>query len=159
MVWQLTDSSLGFEEENSGALGRGFRCGFLGMLHLEIITERLRREFNLELIITSPSIPYKIIHKNDKEEIIYNPNLFPDHGNYKSCFEPMVNLVIIVPSDYVSIVSKLLYNYEGEIGEKFRKFSIHLGSDGLRFELNWRINQATIILTWKKNQSRKELVV
>jgi GTP-binding protein LepA len=114
---KLTDSSLGFDEESSGALGRGFRCGFLGMLHLEIITERLRREFDLDLIITSPSIPYRIIHKNDKEEIIYNPNLFPDHGNYKICYEPMVNLTIIVPADYVSIVAKLLYNYEGILGE------------------------------------------
>lgn len=114
---KLTDSSLQFEEENSGALGRGFRCGFLGMLHLEIITERLRREFNLNLIITSPSIPYQIVHKNGKEETIYNPNLFPDHGNYESCMEPIVNLTIIVPSDYVSTVSKLLYEYEGELGE------------------------------------------
>lgn len=114
---KLTDSSLQFEEENSGALGRGFRCGFLGMLHLEIITERLRREFDLELIITSPSIPYKIIHKNDKEETIYNPNLFPDHGNYKSCLEPMVKLTIICPSDYVSTVCQLLYGFEGELGD------------------------------------------
>jgi GTP-binding protein LepA len=114
---KLTDSSLQFEEENSGALGRGFRCGFLGMLHLEIITERLRREFDLDLIITSPSIPYKIIHKNDKEEIIYNPNLFPDHGNYKSCMEPMVKLTIICPSDYVSTVCQLLYGFEGVLGD------------------------------------------
>jgi GTP-binding protein LepA len=114
---KLTDSSLQFEEENSGALGRGFRCGFLGMLHLEIITERLRREFDLDLIITSPSIPYKIIHKNDKEEIIYNPNLFPDHGNYKSCMEPMVKLTIICPSDYVSTVCQLLYGFEGILGD------------------------------------------
>ncbi len=114
---KLSDSSLQFDEENSGALGRGFRCGFLGMLHLEIITERLRREFGLELIITSPSIPYKVIHKNGKEEIIYNPSLFPDHGNYTACYEPFVKLTIITPSDYVSTICQLLYSFEGELGE------------------------------------------
>jgi GTP-binding protein LepA len=110
---KLSDSSLSFEEETSGILGRGFRCGFLGMLHLEIITERLRREHNLELVITSPSIPYLVTDKNGKKETIYNPAYFPDHGNYLECEEPMVLLTIITPPDYVSNVTKILYDHEG----------------------------------------------
>jgi GTP-binding protein LepA len=68
---KLSDSSFSYEEESSGTLGRGFRCGFLGMLHLEIITERLNREFNLDLIVTMPSITYKVILRNGKENTIY----------------------------------------------------------------------------------------
>ncbi|MEK7148011.1 MAG: elongation factor 4, partial [Patescibacteria group bacterium] len=75
---KLSDSAFSFEEESSGILGRGFRCGFLGMLHLEIITERLRREFNLPLVITLPSITYKIRYKNGSEETIYTPSFFPE---------------------------------------------------------------------------------
>jgi GTP-binding protein LepA len=110
---KLSDSSLSFEEEASGILGRGFRCGFLGMLHLEIITERLRREFNLELIITTPSIPYKVKQKSGVEEIVYNPAHFPNHGDYIECLEPMVKLNIICPPEYISAVTKILYEHEG----------------------------------------------
>lgn len=130
---KLSDSSLSFEEEASGILGRGFRCGFLGMLHLEIITERLRREFNLELVITSPSIPYKVMVKKGAEiveEEIYNPAHFPEHGMYVECFEPMVKLNIICPPDYVSQVTKILYDHEGitEETDVFSgdRFSMHI---------------------------------
>lgn len=130
---KLSDSSLSFEEEASGILGRGFRCGFLGMLHLEIITERLRREHNLELIITSPSIPYLVTVKNGAdavEEEIYNPAHFPDHGDYVSCKEPMVKLNIICPPDYVSNVTKILYDHEGVTEEtdvfSGERFSMHI---------------------------------
>jgi GTP-binding protein LepA len=85
---KLSDSSLTFEEETSGSLGRGFRCGFLGMLHLEIITERLRREHDMDLIITQPTIIYKIKLKSGEEQTIYNPSLFPDHGDVASVEEP-----------------------------------------------------------------------
>ncbi len=77
----LSDSAFSYEEEASGSLGRGFRCGFLGMLHLEIITERLRREFNLKLIITTPSITYEVVLKTGKREKIYSPYFFPDSLN------------------------------------------------------------------------------
>jgi GTP-binding protein LepA len=130
---KLSDSSLSFEEEASGILGRGFRCGFLGMLHLEIITERLRREHNLELIITSPSIPYLVTVKNGAEAVeeeIYNPAHFPDHGDYISCKEPMVKLNIICPPDYVSNVTKILYDHEGVTEEtdvfSGERFSMHI---------------------------------
>ena len=85
---QLSDSSFSFEEETSGSLGRGYRVGFLGMLHLEIVTERLRREFNLELIITQPTIIYNVKLKNGKNVVIYNPSLFPDHGDIAEIKEP-----------------------------------------------------------------------
>ena len=78
---RLSDSAFSYEEETSGALGRGFRCGFLGMLHLEIITERLRREHNLDLVVTQPSITYQVKLKNGKEQTVYSPHLFPNDGD------------------------------------------------------------------------------
>jgi GTP-binding protein LepA len=113
---RLSDSSFSYEEESSGTLGRGFRCGFLGMLHLEIITERLNREFNLELIVTMPSITYKVILRNGKEEIIYSPHLFPDDGNVVKVFEPWVNVKIISPSIYLSQLMPFLYDHEAQVG-------------------------------------------
>jgi len=112
---RLSDSSFSYEEESSGTLGRGFRCGFLGMLHLEIITERLNREFNLELIVTMPSITYKVVLRNGKEETIYSPHLFPDDGNIIKVFEPWVNVKIIAPSIYTSQLMPFLYEHEAEV--------------------------------------------
>ncbi len=112
---RLSDSSFSYEEESSGTLGRGFRCGFLGMLHLEIITERLNREFDLELIVTMPSITYKVILRNGKEEIIYSPHLFPDDGNIVKVFEPWVNVKIIAPTIYMSSLMPFLYDHEAQV--------------------------------------------
>jgi len=112
---RLSDSSFSYEEESSGALGRGFRCGFLGMLHLEIITERLRREFSLNLIITTPSITYEVVLKNGKREMIYSPAFFPDDSNVQSILEPWVNLHIITPAEYFGTLSKVLYEHEATI--------------------------------------------
>ena len=109
---RLSDSSFSYEEESSGTLGRGFRCGFLGMLHLEIITERLNREFDLELIVTMPSITYKVQLRNGKEEIIYSPHLFPDDGNVVKVLEPWVRVRIITPSRYLSFLMPFLYEHE-----------------------------------------------
>lgn len=111
---KLSDSSLTFEEESSGALGRGFRCGFLGMLHLEIITERLKREFNLELVVTTPSITYKVRYRNGKEEMIYSPHAFPNDGDVSEVTEPWVEIKIITPTDYLGNIMTLLYDHEGE---------------------------------------------
>ena len=113
---KLTDASLSYEEETSGTLGRGYRCGFLGMLHLEIITERLHREFNLELIIATPSITYEVEYLNGEKKIIYSPALFPDYGSYKSVAEPWVKAKIITPPNYVGNILTLLYEHEGEVG-------------------------------------------
>jgi GTP-binding protein LepA len=114
---RLSDSSFSHEEESSGSLGRGFRCGFLGMLHLEIITERLRREFDLDLIITSPSITYEAQLKNGKRVIIYSPSLFPDHGMAEKIYEPWVTAKIIAPPEYSGVIMQLLFDHEAMVKE------------------------------------------
>lgn len=114
---RLSDSSLSYEEEASSVLGRGYRCGFLGMLHLEIISERLRREFQLELIVTLPSINYEVTTKNGKTQMVYTPAQFPAHGDIVSIKEPWVALTIIVPGDYLGPVMQLLFDHEAEVGE------------------------------------------
>lgn len=113
---KLSDSSLSYEEESSGVLGRGYRCGFLGMLHLEIVTERLRREFNIEIIITAPSIAYEITDlKTGKVESIYAASRFPDHGAQVSIREPWILGQIMVPPEYLGNVMTLLYEHEGQV--------------------------------------------
>lgn len=112
---RLSDSSFSYEEESSGLLGRGFRCGFLGMLHLEIITERLSREFDLELVITMPSITYKVVLKNGKEETIYSPHVFPDDGMISKVFEPWILGTIIVPTLYSSVLTPFFFDHEAQI--------------------------------------------
>lgn len=114
---QLSDSAFSFEEESSGSLGRGFRCGFLGMLHLEIITERLRREFDLDLVITTPSIIYEVEYLNGKKATIYSPYYFPDDSNINKVFEPWVNVKIITPAQYLGAIMQLLFEHEAEVGE------------------------------------------
>ncbi|KKP89383.1 elongation factor 4 [Candidatus Nomurabacteria bacterium RIFOXYC2_FULL_36_19] len=114
---KLSDSSFSYEEESSGSLGRGFRCGFLGMLHLEIITERMKREFNLNLVITTPSIVYEVENNNGKKEKIYSPYFFPDDSSIKNVFEPWVNAKIITPSNYLGNIMQILFDHEGEVGD------------------------------------------
>ncbi len=114
---RLSDSAFSFEEESSGILGRGFRAGFLGMLHLEIITERLKREFKLPLVLTLPSVTYKLIYKDRKEKVIYTPSLFPDDHLVDQILEPWVNVTVIIPPEYTSAVIKFLYEFEVELGE------------------------------------------
>jgi len=109
---KLTDSSLTYEEEASGTLGRGFRCGFLGMLHLEIITERLRREFNLDLIVTLPSINYVVTNKKGEKIKAYSPSAFPDFGDITEINEPWTNIKIILPNEYLGDVMQVLYSHE-----------------------------------------------
>jgi GTP-binding protein LepA len=112
---RLSDSSLSFEEESSGILGRGFRCGFLGMLHMEIITERLHREFGLEIIITSPSISYEITWSDGSVEEVYAANRFPEHGEKVTIREPWILGQIIVPGDYIGNIMTLLYEHEASV--------------------------------------------
>lgn len=114
---RLSDSSFTYEEESSGVLGRGFRCGFLGMLHLEIITERLRREFNLELVVTLPSITYEVLLRNGKKEMIYSPHFFPEDHLIGEVREPWVNGKIITPHEYVGPIMQILFTHEAEVGE------------------------------------------
>ncbi len=114
---RLSDSAFSFEEEVSGALGRGYRCGFLGMLHLEIITERLRREFNLELIVTMPSVTYEVETRNNQRLIVYSPHLFPDDGSVTKVYEPWVNVSIITPEVYVGTLMPFMYDHEANVDE------------------------------------------
>ncbi len=114
---RLSDSAFSYEEEVSGALGRGYRCGFLGMLHLEIITERLRREFSIELIVTLPSITYEVVLRNGEKRIVYSPHLFPDDGSVAKVQEPWVKAAIITPLEYVGTLMPFLYDHEAEVGD------------------------------------------
>lgn len=112
---QLSDSSLSYEEESSGVLGRGFRCGFLGMLHMEIVTERLRREFAIDIIITSPSISYEVTWADGRVEYIYAANRFPEYGEKVSVREPWILGQIILPRDYMGNVLTLLFEHEASV--------------------------------------------
>jgi GTP-binding protein LepA len=114
---RLSDSSFTYDEETSGTLGRGFRCGFLGMLHLEIIVERLRREFTLQLIVTTPSINYEVTFKNGKKEMIFSPSLFPEDHMIEKIMEPWVRVRIITPGEYIGAIMQQLYDHEAVIGD------------------------------------------
>lgn len=114
---KLSDASLSYEEESSLSLGRGFRCGFLGMLHLEIVTERLRREYNLELIVTTPTVFYEIQYEDGKVETVYSPQQFPEYGESVTVYEPWVKVTIITPKEYLSPLMQLLFEHEAEIGD------------------------------------------
>ncbi len=126
---KLNDSALIYEPENSPVLGFGFRCGFLGMLHLEIFQERLRREFDLDLVVTVPSVAYKMVVKagvkmpsnvkkeqilNDSEYLIKNPNEFPDPSQIDHMQEPLMSVDIVVPKDYLGNVMALVQESRGE---------------------------------------------
>ncbi|AIQ48819.1 MULTISPECIES: translation elongation factor 4 [Paenibacillus] len=111
---QLNDASLSFEPESSSALGFGFRCGFLGLLHMEIIQERIEREFNLPLITTAPSVIYRIMLTNGEMLQIDNPSNYPEIGTIDYVEEPYVKAAVIVPNDYVGTVMELCQNKRGE---------------------------------------------
>jgi len=110
---KLNDASLIFEGESLPVLGRGFRCGFLGMLHLEIVSERLKRDYGLELVITSPAVIYKIIDKKDAAKFIYNVSELPDVNQIKEIQEPWVKLEIILPNNCLGLVVKLFETLRG----------------------------------------------
>jgi len=110
---KLNDPSLTFEPETKEALGRGFRCGFLGTLHVEIISERLHREFNLELIISTPSVVYKIISEEGKEKFVYGANDWPNQVQNIRIEEPWVFLEIVTPSQYIGRVLDLFKDLRG----------------------------------------------
>ncbi|MDR9853084.1 translation elongation factor 4 [Paenibacillus sp. VCA1] len=111
---QLNDASLSFEPETSSALGFGFRCGFLGLLHMEIIQERIEREFNIPLITTAPSVIYRVTLTNGDVVEIDNPSNYPEVGKIDSVEEPYVKAAIIVPNDYVGTVMELCQGKRGE---------------------------------------------
>jgi len=111
---ELNDASLRFEPETSQALGFGFRCGFLGLLHMEIIQERIEREFNIPLITTAPSVVYKVTLTSGQQLDISNPSQYPDAGKLDFVEEPYVKASIIVPKDYVGTIMELCQSKRGE---------------------------------------------
>ena len=111
---RLSDAALQYEPESCEGLGRGFRCGFLGMLHLEIILERLKREYNLNLVVTSPSVSYQIIDKKENTFIISSPEDLPEPNQITEIKEPWADLEIITPNQYLGQVMKLLESIRNE---------------------------------------------
>ncbi|MCO6504765.1 MAG: translation elongation factor 4 [Snodgrassella sp.] len=110
---QLNDAALKFEPEVSQALGFGFRCGFLGLLHLEIVQERLEREFDMDLITTAPTVIYEIMLKNGERVEIENPSKLPDLGSVEAIYEPIITATILVPQEYVGAVMTLCNQKRG----------------------------------------------
>ena len=110
---QLNDASLVFEPETSVALGFGFRCGFLGLLHMEIIEERLEREFNLDLITTAPSVIYKVKLRNGETVMVDNPSMFPSPDEIDTSYEPMMKATVITPTEFVGGIMDLCQDRRG----------------------------------------------
>ncbi|MCP4969953.1 MAG: elongation factor 4, partial [Arcobacter sp.] len=110
---QLNDSSISFEPESSAALGSGFRTGFLGMLHMEVIKERLEREFHLDLIATAPTVVYEVLKKDGEKIAIQNPSELPEPNYIETIFEPYVKATILVPDEFLGNVIKLLNDKRG----------------------------------------------
>jgi GTP-binding protein LepA len=134
---QLNDASLVYEPETSTALGFGFRCGFLGLLHMDIVRERLEREFDLTLISTAPNVVYRVVTEAGAELIVTNPSEFPD-GKIGQVFEPMVRATVLAPSDYIGAIMELCQGRRGAL----------LGMDYLsadRVEIRYTLPLAEII--------------
>ena len=114
---QLNDASLTFELETSAALGFGFRCGFLGLLHMEIITERLEREFDLDIITTTPSVRYRLTLTDGTVEMIDNPSSYPDPSNIVKQEEPFVDVHLYTPNEYVGALMDLCQQKRGVLAD------------------------------------------
>ena len=134
---QLNDAALVYEPETSTALGFGFRCGFLGLLHLEITRDRLEREFNLDLISTAPSVSYNVTLEDNSETEVTNPSEFPE-GRINEIREPMVSATVLVPSEFIGAVMELCQTKRGEM-----KGMDYLSED--RVELRYRLPLAEIV--------------
>jgi GTP-binding protein LepA len=112
---QLNDAALTYEPETSVALGFGFRSGFLGLLHMEITRERLEREFDLDLISTSPNVVYRVVQEDGTEKVVTNPSDWPE-GKMRSVYEPVVKTTIIAPSEFIGTIMELCQSRRGELG-------------------------------------------
>jgi len=134
----LNDSSFSYENETSAALGYGYRCGFLGLLHLEVTTERLRREFDLDLITTAPGVVYKVVDRNKKEKIIRNPSELPDPAEINEILEPWVKSTIITPQDYLGSVINLCIEKRG------RQKNLNIQNNRAILEMELPLNEIVI---------------
>jgi len=141
---KLSDSSLTFEPESSSALGLGFRCGFLGLLHLEIVQERIRREHNIELVVTSPSVMYRVHTRGGDEIVARSPLELPDPSNIDYIEEPWVKADIVSPSTYIGNIMSLVQDKRGAYRDT--EFMV-AGSDGSgRVILHYEIPLASILV-------------
>ncbi len=136
---KLNDAALHFEPETQEALGRGFRVGFLGMLHLDITVERLKREYNLNIVVTTPTVSYRIIDKNGEASEIFTPADWPDPSKIETIEEPWVRLLILVPTRFFGGIMKLMGNYRGMYNH-----TDYLGQDHLI--LNFEIPLSDILV-------------
>ncbi|WP_195909117.1 translation elongation factor 4 [Microlunatus sp. Gsoil 973] len=135
---QLNDAALAYEPETSGALGFGFRAGFLGLLHMEIVRERLEREFDLDLISTAPSVVYRVVMENGAEHTVTNPSEFPTDGKVAEVYEPVVRATILSPAEYIGTIMELCQARRG----------MQLGMDYLsadRVEIRYTLPLAEIV--------------
>ena len=129
---RLNDASLAFEPESSPALGFGFRCGFLGLLHMEIVQERLEREYDLSLIATSPNVSYQVVFNNGREQLVENPSEMPSPGDIQEIREPCLEISIIVPSRYIGPVMELVMDHRGTYKRMEYLSSAAAAQDGTR---------------------------
>ena len=136
---QLNDASLHYEPETSQALGFGFRCGFLGLLHMEIVQERLEREFDLDLVTTIPNVEYRVTLTNGDTVSVENPSRMPDRGRIEKVEEPFVRIHIVSPSDYIGGIQGLCHDRRGEY------VTLHY-LDANRVEIKYDIPLAEIVL-------------
>jgi GTP-binding protein LepA len=136
---RLNDSSFTYEPESSGALGFGFRCGFLGLLHMEIIRERLEREFGLSLIATAPSVEYRVRRSNGEETVVDNPSEMPPAAEVESIEEPYLTVTILTPTEYTGTLMELSQSRRGEM----RKLE-YLSPE--RVELVYRLPLAEVVV-------------
>jgi GTP-binding protein LepA len=143
---QLNDASFSFEAESSSALGLGFRCGFLGLLHLEIITERLEREFDVNLLTTTPGVVYKVNLNNGETLDLQNPSSLPDPTLIKTIEEPWIKATVITPDQYLGSIIKLCQDKRG--------IQTNLTYSGNRAVLSYELplNEVVLILTIELNQ-------
>ncbi|MEU3460209.1 translation elongation factor 4 [Streptomyces sp. NPDC006733] len=144
---QLNDAALVYEPETSAALGFGFRVGFLGLLHLDVVRERLEREFGLELIATAPNVVYRVVMEDRSEHIVTNPSEFPE-GKITSVYEPMVKSTILAPNEFVGAIMELCQSRRGSL----------LGMDYLsadRVELRYDLPMAEIVFDFFDNLKSK----
>ena len=141
---RLNDASLVYEPETSKALGFGFRAGFLGLLHMEIIRERLEREYDLDLVATAPSVAYELVRTDGSESIIRSPQDLPDPSEIQSISEPYVRAMIITPSEYIGTIMELVTNRRGEVGNMH-----YLTPD--RVELTYHLPLAEVVFDFFDN--------
>jgi GTP-binding protein LepA len=136
---RLNDSAFNFEPENSTALGFGFRCGFLGLLHLEIVQERLEREFNIDLITTAPGVRYRLTNTKGEVYEVDNPNKFPDPSSIKTIEEPIIDASVITREEYIGGILQLLEDKRG-VQKKFE----HIGSGRVMLMYEMPLNEIVL---------------